>query len=70
MTGRLVIGTLARTITTVDDVVEADMPHPGWVRIVIAVNSGAQLPTVSWIRVPAEATVVEFQPKQASGVTS
>lgn len=58
--GRLLIGTRAKTITKLDGVTAADMPHPGWVRVVLALDSGER--AVSWLRVPAEATVVEFQP--------
>lgn len=43
-------------------VLEADMPHPGWVRFSLASTIAEwEDPTICWYRVPDEATYIELQ---------
>jgi hypothetical protein len=44
------------------EVLEADMPHPGWIRFTMQASApGWEDPTVCWYRIPADATHVELQ---------
>jgi len=44
------------------EVIEADMPHPGWLRFTMEAGlPGWEEPTVCWYRVPAEAHTIEVQ---------
>jgi hypothetical protein len=44
------------------EVLNADMPHPGWVRFELEASAPEwEEPTVCWYRVPPTATFVELQ---------
>lgn len=44
-------------------VIDADMPHPGWVRFTMPANLAhiGEEPTICWYHVPADAHTIEVQ---------